>query len=224
MSQGDEEEVSEHNPRDGVSVFNVTIGGQTYPVKQHSSCRVCMSPYRLEIERALIAGLSYKSVIKSLVDGRDHDGEPPNGSDLGDHVRGQHMPLPDVQKRALIERRAEQLGKSIEEGQESLIDYVGVNETIIERGFERLVKGEINPSTGELLNALKLQHSIDAQKDGSISDEMWMEAMMVYMEAAREVMPPEMWDAFGAKLSESPILQALSDKVRKQQAKNELEG
>lgn len=208
----------------GVSVFEVNIGGQKYPVKQYHSCPVCMSPYRLDMERALIGGLSYKSIVKNLVDNRDHDGDPPTSTDLSRHVREQHMPLPDVQRRALIERRAEQIGRNIQEGQENLIDYVGVNETIIERGFERLVNKEINPNTADLMNALKLQHSIEAQKNGSISDEMWMEAMMVYMEAAREVMPPEMWDAFGARLQESPILKALSDKVRQMQAQNQIEG
>lgn len=195
------------------SLLTVKIGGREYPLRHVSTCRVCTSPFRLDIERALVAGHSYKNILSLLPDDEDR----PSTSDMRKHVRDQHLPLPDIQKRALIERRAEQIGRSIEEGQEILVDYVGVNEMMIQQGFQDLQDGKIAMKASDLISALKLRHDIERTQEGTVSDEMWAEALMEYLSITKRILPPELWDRFGAELQGSPVLQAIAQKMNQQQ-------
>jgi hypothetical protein len=120
------------------------------------------------------------------------------------------MPLQQTSQRLMIERRAVEMGKSIEEGAESLLDTVSVNSAIIEKGFRRLQDGDLQPNMNDLLAALKLQAQIDAATpSGSVDNEVWMEAMMEYLSIAKKLMPPEMWARFGMELAASPVMKAI---------------
>jgi hypothetical protein len=189
------------------SISSVRIGKHVYPIKTQHNCRVCHSPHRFEIERQIAYGHPYRTVHDSMV---DYDPPPPSAESMAAHVTGNHMPLQHTSQRIMIERRAAAMGKSIEEGAESLLDYVSVNEQIIQRGFQRLTDGEIQPNMAELLQALKLQTQIEAATPtGSIDNEVWMEAMMEYLSIAKKVMPPDMWARFGMELASSPVMKSL---------------
>jgi hypothetical protein len=189
------------------SFATVRIGKHVYPVKSQHGCRVCMSPHRFAIERELAYGHSYQAVHDSL---EKLDPPPPTPESMARHVVGNHMPLQQTSQRLMIERRAAEMGRSIEAGAESLLDYVSVNEQIIQRGFQRLTDGEIQPNMSDLLQALKLQTQIDAATpSGSIDNEVWMEAMMEYLAIAKKVMPPDMWARFGLELASSPVMKAI---------------
>lgn len=189
----------------------VKVGGKEYPVKHDINCKVCTSPYRLDMERALVAGYSYKKILDSLPE--DEDTKKINTNNLKNHIERLHVPLPEFQKRALIERRAEQIGKSIEEGQEMLVDYAGVNEMLIQHGFEALQEGTIRLKANDLISALKFQHEIEQSQQGNLDDEAWAEALMEYLRIAKALMPEELWNAFGQELQSSHILQAIAQKM-----------
>lgn len=189
----------------------VQVGKKEYPVKHEPLCKVCTSPYRLDIERALVAGHAYRKILQSLPEeeGVDH---PPVTS-MKSHVEKLHVPLPQFQRRAIIERRAEELGKSIEDGQGLLLDYIGVNEMLIQEGFERLQDGEVHMKASDLISALKFQHEIEQSQGGAVDDEVWLEALMEYMKIAQRLMPEDTWREFGDALQASPVIQAISKKM-----------
>ncbi len=193
------------------SVASVQIGNNEYPVKHEPQCAVCTSPYRLDIERAIVAGYSYKKIRDSLPDEPDVD--IPQVRSMQAHVQQMHLPLPQVQRRAIIESRAKEIGESIEEGQGLLVDYIGVNQLLIQEGLEALQKGEIQMKAGDLIGALKFQHEIEQTTGGSLDDEAWSEALMEYMRITQKLMPPEMWNKFANELQSSDIIRALARKM-----------
>lgn len=192
------------------SMVMVRIGGREYPLRREPSCDVCSSPYRFDIERALTLGHSYRMIREALT---DREPGPPSIASISNHVSRSHMPLPQATTRRLIEHRAEQLGREIEEGTEILVDAVTVNEEIIRKGFTRLQDGEIEPNMGELLQALKLQRDIDATApSGDLSAEAWTEALMEFFTIAHQVMPPAVWERFTQETAKSAILKAFAAK------------
>jgi hypothetical protein len=189
------------------SIASIRIGKHTYPVKSVPTCMVCQSPHRYTIERELAYGNTYKAVHSSL---EMLDPPVPTAEAMARHVTNGHMPLQQTSQRLMIERRAVEMGKSIEEGAESLLDTVSVNSAIIEKGFRRLQDGDLQPNMNDLLAALKLQAQIDAATpSGSVDNEVWMEAMMEYLSIAKKLMPPEMWARFGMELAASPVMKAI---------------
>lgn len=209
-------------PPNGQSVLRwVKVSGREYPVTVTTTCRVCTAPptVRTEIERALLAGYRYGKISDSVERlAQQYEAVPPSAESIRQHVAQQHMTLPQQMQRELIEARATKLGRDIERGEGSLVDYIAVNESIIQRGFERVSSGDITPTMNELLQALKLQAQIEAQSaGGSVSTEAYQEALMEYLRLARQYMPPDAWRAFGEALADSPILKAIAERYERQQ-------
>lgn len=197
------------------SVMMVRVGGQDYPYRRVAACSVCNSPYRMSIERALLQGWSYKRIQNSL-DDVEHGPHPqPDQWSIRQHVTAEHMPLPSIARRKIIEKRAGEIGRNIEEDSELLLDTVTVNQMIIQRGFERMINGDLDVSMSDLMNALKLQLQIDQQMGETTDAQAWRDAMMEMLSTARRIMPPELWQRFGAEMKDSPIIAALQAKESK---------
>ena len=189
------------------SMVMVRIGRHTYPYRTEPQCSVCQCAYRMDVERALVHGDSYKTIRDAFI-GRAP--EPPSIDSMREHVSRGHLPLPQATSRLMLEQRAKTLGKDIETGAESLIDYGVVSEEIIRKGFQRLQDGEIEPSMGDLIKAMEFQAKLDASTpSGDLSMEVWTEALMEYFEIARKMMPPELWERFIVETSRSPVLKAI---------------
>lgn len=185
----------------------VRIGRHSYPYRTEPLCSVCQCTYRIDIERALVHGDSYRA-IHTAFEGRDP--APPSIDAMLGHVTRGHLPLPQATSRLMLEQRAQTLGKDIESSVESLVDYSVVSEEIIRKGFRRLQDGEIEPSMGDLLKAMEFQAKLDAgSPSGDLSMDAWQEALMEYFEIARRMMPPELWEGFTREVARSPILKAI---------------
>lgn len=189
------------------SMVMVRIGRHTYPYRTAAQCMVCQCPYRLDIERALVHGESYRAVHASF---EDRTPPPPTLEALMNHVGRGHLPLPQATTRLMLEDRAKTLGKDIETGMESLVDYSVVSQEVIRKGFQRLQDGEIEPNMSDLLKAMEFQAKLDANSNsGDLSQDAWQEALMEYFEITRRVMPPELWQRFAQEVAQSPILKAI---------------
>lgn len=199
------------------SVVMVDIGGRKYPMKTVSQCRTCMSPYRLEIEQAILEQHGYMTIANALV-GREPGRLPnPGHQSIRDHVLKNHMPLGPTAERALVEQRAEQIGRDIETHTAGLANYATVNEIIVQRGMERLARGELQPSMSELLTAIRMQHAIESTSEDGLDAAAWQEALVAYMEVAARFIPPESLQAYGQALTQNPVLKAMMTGNRHQQ-------
>lgn len=196
------------------SMVMIDVHGAQYPLKTVTQCRTCMSPHRRMIENSVLEGLSYKSIADAL------DGLPlgprgwphPNVSSIMRHVRSNHMPIGPTTERALIERRSKEIGRDLEEHTESLLDYRGVNEMIVQRGMASMARGELKVSMSDLLRAISNQHNFAMATEDSLDSEAWQEALMAYMEVANDLMPPDRMAEFGRRLATHPVLQRLAMK------------
>jgi hypothetical protein len=191
------------------SVVMVDIGGRQYPMKTVPQCRTCMSPYRLEIEQAILEHRSYMSIANTLVDRPEGRLPHPEHQSIRSHVLKNHMPVGPTAERALVEMRAEQIGRDIEKHVAGLADYATVNEIIIQRGMDRLARGELQPSMGELLTAIRMQHQIESTSEEGLDSAAWQEALMAYLEVAQEFIPPDRMQDYGQALANHPVLRAM---------------
>lgn len=191
------------------SVVMVDIGGRRYPMKTVAQCRTCMSPYRLEIEQAILEQHSYMSIAQTLVD-RDQGRLPhPGHQSIRDHVLKNHMPIGPTAERALVEERAKQIGRDIENSTTGLADYASVNKIIVQRGMDRLARGELQPSMSELLTAIRMQHVMESTTEDGLDSAAWQEALVAYLEVAQQFIPPDKMQAYGQALTNHPVLRAM---------------
>lgn len=197
------------------STVMIRVAGREYPAKQVRQCRTCRSQHRGVIEAAITSGMTYEAIeTKVVAVYHDHSPlGPPNRSQIRRHVTNGHMPLPHSAQRKIIEDRAVELGKSIEVGEEILVDNVAAVRSIIQRGFERLQNGDIEPNMGDLLKALQLQAQIDAEHgEGGLDEEVWRDAMIAYMTIVQSVVPPDLMEQIKSEMASSPVLRAIAER------------
>lgn len=191
------------------SVVMVEIGGRKYPMKTAPQCRTCMSPHRLEIEQAILEGRSYGKIAAVVAEREPGVLPNPSYQSLRDHVNRGHMPIGPTADRALVEQRASQIGRDIEEYAAGLADYRSVNQIIIQRGMDRLARGELRPSMSELLTAIRLEHTMETSTDQGVDADAWQGALVAYMEVAQKFIPPEALQSYGQALAQHPVLRAM---------------
>lgn len=211
MSEIASEEVLEPSGRDGVML--VRVNGRSYPAKQVKQCRTCRSKYRTQIEQAIINGMTYRSILNNVVLPYDDHSDlgKPGYQSLQTHVVKKHMPLPFSTQRRIIEDRAIELGKSVEEGEALLVDSITIHRALVEQGFRRLNNGEIQVGMTDLIKVLQLQQATEAGRDGNNLDEdIWRDALMEYMSIVRNNVTADVLQRIGRELAESPILQRIN--------------
>lgn len=193
----------------------VRVGNRTYPAKRVRQCRTCRSKYRPVIEAAITSGLPYEEIHRRTVAPyEDHSLlGPPDFKQIQRHVANGHMPLPHTAQRRIIEKRAEELGQSIEIGEDVLVDNVTAIRSIIQMGFDRLQSGELEPSMRDLMQALQLQAQIDKEHgEGGLDEEVWRDALIAYMSIVRDVVSPDAMEEIKSRMANSPILKAIADR------------
>lgn len=192
------------------SMVMTRIGGQDYPLRSEPRCSTCQSPHRMFIEGRLIRGDSYASIAREVAAlPHDEHHKPPGKQSISIHTRNGHMPLGQSTQRRIIERRAKQAEQSVEDSEDPLVDYLTLNQMMVQQGFEKMVTGELQFSAGDVLRASQFLHDIEREAADDVDQEVWIEAMMEYMSIAKQFIPPQMWEQYGAALHGSPVLAAL---------------
>lgn len=187
------------------------IGGNVYPRKFRSGCRVCSSPYRAEVEVAISAGQHYSTIAANLPE--DAELRPDN---LSAHFRGNHMPLRQAAIRRIVEDRQHELGQAIEDGVDQIADHVALARVVVQRSFELIAKGDLEPTVADGIAAAKILQQTGIN-DEDTDKAAYVEAFIVYMETAQQLMSPEQFAAFGQSLSTNSVLQGLTRRYQKRQ-------
>lgn len=189
------------------SAVTYRVGGREYPMKTVHQCKVCVSPHRFDIEEYLIAGRTYRKIIEALPEGHDL-----NERNVKTHYLNDHLPLEQAGIRAIVESRAQKLGKSIEDSVTSLVDGVTLAQTVVQKTFEDIASGRMSPDVKDGMAAAKFLADLGEYDEGGADMVAITEAFMVYHEQAQEVMSPEQFEAFGQMLAANPVLKALAAK------------
>ena len=196
------------------SMVMTRIGGQDYPVRSEPTCKTCQSPHRQFIESELIKGRSYATIARSIEGLEPGPKGHPTAENLANHCKSQHLPIGHATQRRIIERRAIDLGRSIEHDQDTLADHVTVSQMIVQRGLEMVVDGALDIKGADVLAAAKFLHQVEQAAGGETDAQVWMEALMVHLELAQKWMPPEALAGYSRDLNSSPVLKALAAKSR----------
>jgi hypothetical protein len=192
--------MTDHQPPPHVSVV-YRVGGTDYPMRVHSRCQTCRSIHRPEIENLILMGYSWATIA-------DHMPDELPATSIRWHYENGHMPLPESLRRAVIERRAKMQRLSSADNAAPLIDPWLVTHDIMQRGYERMVIGQIAPDMKDTLAAAKALVEIeDRTKEQQQINE---DAVVAIIEGARSYMSPEDWMKFMWELRENPAMNLLA--------------
>lgn len=183
------------------------VGGREYPLKTVPRCHVCMSPHRFEIEEQIVAGRTYRKIHEAIA---DLDENAPSIRNITDHYNNGHMPLEMSSTRQIVEARARAVGKRVEEGTEDLADGISLLQVVVQKTFEAIAAGKIEPGVRDGLRATKLLGDLGEYDGAGVDQQAFMEAFMVYHETAEDIMSPEDFHRFGELLESNPVLKALA--------------
>ncbi len=190
------------------SIVTYRVGGHEYPMTTNRQCKVCVSPYRMDIEEAIVHGRTYQKIIDSLPEGNDL-----TRRNAQDHYLNGHMPLEVSATRQIVEKRAERIGKRIEDGAEALVDGITLLEVTVQKTFEGIANGSIKPDLADGVRAARILAQLGEYEDaGGVDQQAIIEAFMQYHETAQQVMAPEEFNRFGEMLDRNPVLKALASR------------
>lgn len=202
------------------SLVQVRIGNTVFDSVYQPSCHTCTHPARMMIEERLVQGHSYRKIADFFsekeieVDEGRRELMPKIGyMSIRNHFISGHLPMEKAALRRLSERRAEQIGQSVVDGVDQLVDGYTLSEAVVARTYERLATGIIEPEVKDGLAAAKFLQEIEDRKLGGFDAEAWSQAMTRYFENARMLMPPAMWQQFTMALAADPILKALQKRL-----------
>lgn len=203
-------------------MVQVQIGSRRYDAVKVQSCHTCTHPARMLIEEKLIQNYSYRVIAEMfsekmmvLKEGDDPIWLPKVGyMSIGGHYTKGHMPLEAASMRRIADKRAQRISEHVmEDGDDPFVDQFVLAEAVVARTHQRLVKGEIEPEVRDGLAAAKFLQQIEDETENGVTAEAWAQAMTVYFETARRIMPIGMWQEFTHALTGNPILRAIERKL-----------
>ncbi len=195
------------------------VGGRAYIMRTEPKCFVCTSDYRVVIEDSLLRGRGYMAIWKAL---------PPDVQErikvhnIKNHYAGGHLPSDVSVARALTEDRAREVGALIDEVEGTLIDHVGALKQVVRIGTERMLAGEVRVGVDQVIQAAKVLTDLGLGEGSEIDTNVWRQAIVEMMRAARDVMTPEQFSDYGSALSKSPILITIREQFAAADAKASL--
>lgn len=184
-------------------------GGREYPLKTFANCRVCRSKERFEVERLILEGKTYRTIVESI----SPDAEL-TIRNVGEHYRNEHMPSWATTMRSIIEARGEAVGKQVDEGIENLVDGITMAETVVQRTFVRIASGELDPEIKDGLRAFKMLSDLGVYDPGGggLNQQMYTEAFSAYHSEVADLLSSEQFAALSQALNANPVLRALSQR------------
>ena len=160
-------------------------------------CFVCHQPYEIlgQVNRMIINGQPYTEITRYLAFLHDKDviSKVPSYQSVRNHGKN-HLPVKDLAVRTLIERRAIEAGKDIEQGVENLLTTFAVAETVMHKGFAQLTKDSMDISAKDLLAATKLVHDFTKDQDGSMDAAQALSQLQHIIQAVKETVPAHMME------------------------------
>ena len=188
------------------TVVTYRLGGRTYPMKTAPQCKVCQSPERIDIERKLLHGYGPTAIWGGL---SEQSQEQIKIRNIGDHSRA-HLPVDHIVRQAIIEARVRDLGGDMESATGTLVDQISFAKVGLQKVYERMVDGEIQPDVADGIAMAKFLHQVEVEAGGQEFDgEMMARGFMAYMRAMQQVCSPEQIRQMGQIIAADPIMSSM---------------
>jgi hypothetical protein len=206
------------------SLIHETLDGEEYRYKPERRCRVCSAG---EASKNLKNGTLVKNIVdemtlypKTLAE--IHRIIEPMMEEWPSELRisyksirthqKKHLPFDKVAARAMVEKWAQQQGISvIDAAGRMLLTEEAWLELTAEKGWQRLVHGDIEPSWVETQKAFERISDLKRQAEGEYSTVTILAQVNAIIEAVREVVPQEMYAAIIEKIENREKLAELPD-------------
>jgi hypothetical protein len=200
------------------SVIQIKIGNRTYDAVQNRNCATCMHPARFQIESKLLLNYSYAAVSRfvSELNQQKRDGSVEEWPELTPaqikrHFEYGHCPVEGEIARALVEERARDKGIDLTNANGQYLDHIIVQKAILARGYELLVRGNIEPDVKDTLVAAKLLGEAEVAESTGASEAQWQEFMSIYFNAVQSVVSNEQWEEIKSHITSHPAFQSMKN-------------
>jgi hypothetical protein len=178
------------------SLASVEIGGDSFPYRTEPRCHVCASPRRLDIERALVKGLTYERIADDF---GEHDGI--NARGVLAHVKRGHVPVNAPAVRAVAKARSEEVSQAIAPLIRGAAANLSFAHAVVDSVRIRLASGEIQPNVRDGLAATRLIIECEAGS-GPVDVNEWKTQYIVIFETVQDIMSPAQFAEMGDRLNE----------------------
>lgn len=200
----------------GRSAIMYRIGGRLYPFRTVPQCDTCQSDFRIEIENLLLRGYTYTMIWRSLPEKGQRS---TSIESIRTHVHRAHMPLDEMMSRVLIEDRANELGKSVTEGEQALADHIAFARVGVARVFNDIQSGRQHPNINHAIRLANLLVKVElAQSEGAMDNEVLQDGMAAYWDAVLRVCSPEQVQAIGQDINANPVIKRILEQNRERDA------
>ena len=192
---------------DGNSVGVRKIGGRSYPLYRNPHCKTCSSPYRDEIESAILKSYGWTAIANSL---------PPDAALSDDNIRKHydsgHMPLDEMARRVLIEEYAKEMGLDPSRHEGMLADHVVFAKIGIQKVFQRMMAGELEPDMDHGIAFANFLLKVEERAGKGYETEAVAKGFMAYLDAIRLVCTPEQMGEIMMLIKKNPVMGALASR------------
>lgn len=183
-------------------------------------CHTCQSPYRDQIEEGIASGLSATTILSHLKSFTPVSGEEaiafPSAESIASHRKNRHLSLTHELRQAMLDQHRKAVGENLNEDEDVIVEKTLVARMIVQRGYEMLRDGEVDPSINEVIAASRLLYQLDKDMEENIDVQIWKDVLMVHMDTASRYIPIDMLSAYGREIEQHPIMLALREKLEKQ--------
>lgn len=115
---------------------SVSVGGDEYNVSHEPRCLTCTSPKREQIEKIIVQGRTYKTILRSL----DLEGKLPTRN-LADHVRNEHIPVAAPAVRLMQQQEGERVAEVLEPLARGVAANLSLARLIVKKVGEQMHRG-----------------------------------------------------------------------------------
>lgn len=195
------------------SLVMVKIGNREYSMVKSTRCGVCMHPARFAIEEKLLQNYGYPAIVRWI---SEQEVRKDNGTiekypeltriQIKHHRDNGHLGLNMSMVKEIAERRAKDAGIDIENHMGQYVDHVIARQYILNRGYERLIKGEIEPEVKDVLAASKLMQELEQANRQNASVEQYQSLIMRFWRTTQEIVGPEKFRQIIARLEDDPVV------------------
>lgn len=146
-------------------------------------CKVCSNDFGKAIDRMIALGTSHSEIARIFDVSR---------SSIGRHAKN-HLNYEEAAVRQIIAKEMEEAQANIEEGVTGAIARRAYIDVAIQKGFEALLDNNVQVEVKDVATLIQLKEKMDSETDGAALDEVRTQ-FNAFVQAIREVTPPEMWE------------------------------
>lgn len=166
---------------------NAPAGPKPPPQVVDKRCQVCTSQYRKDMERLIVLSLSYSEIARYF----EALGETITRKSLSNH-HAKHMWVETAAIRSLIEDRAREALKDVEEHKGFLLEKRGLLEVMLQQGYHSIMSGNTQVEPKDLLAVVEKLERMEAAQEAVAVDEL-LKDFNDFADAVKALVPEDMW-------------------------------